>query len=86
MPRRGSSSGRPDHTGRIRPDQRDTDDTTPTVHGTGLRPEHAAAIFTTEDKSMSDGCRRNYRNRIRRMIGRFRSVQDCNLVKEGSIQ
>lgn len=56
------------HRGRIRPDQRNTDDTTPTIEGPGLRPEHEAAIFSTEDKSMSDGCRRNYRNRIRRMI------------------
>ena len=54
--------------GRIRPDQRDTDDTTPTVVGPGLRPDHQAAIFSTEEKAVTDVCRRDYRNRIQRMI------------------
>jgi hypothetical protein len=64
--RNGSSN--PLRSGRIRPDQRETDDTTPTIQGPGLRPEHEAAIFTTEDRAMSEDCRRNYRNQIRRMI------------------
>ena len=63
-----SSGGAAPQSGRIRPDQRSTDDTTPTVEGPGLQPGHQAAIFSTEDKSMNDNCRRDYRNRIRRVI------------------
>ena len=40
--------------GQIRPDQRDTDDTTPTVVGPGLRPDHQVTIFITRENPCYD--------------------------------
>ena len=67
MSRRTVTSVARDQGGVIRPHERDTDDVTPTVTGK-LLPEHAAAIFNTEDKAMSNPGRREYRNHLRRMI------------------
>ena len=64
---RRTGTGERRHGGVIRPHERDTDDVTPTVTGE-LLPEHAAAIFNTKDKAMSNPGRREYRNRLRRMI------------------
>lgn len=55
--------------GRIRPSDRDTDDTTsPIAAGVALNANDVAAIEATQSMSMKNPCRRNYRNRIKRFI------------------
>ena len=57
------------HGGRIRAHHRQTDDNTPTIGvGITLQDENMFAITTTEDKSMTDKSRRDYRNRLKRFI------------------
>ncbi|KAL7541385.1 hypothetical protein ACHAXR_011858 [Thalassiosira sp. AJA248-18] len=69
MARGNTSRGRGGGGGRIRPGDRDTDDiTAPIAAGVGLAAADAAAIEETESKSMTDRCRKDYRNRIKRII------------------
>ena len=57
--------------GRILPSQRaaDADDTTPILgEGIAIQTEHHVSIVTTENKSLDDKTRKNYRNRIKEKI------------------
>jgi hypothetical protein len=65
---RKRANGKRASTGRIPAHLRDTDDTTLTITGEDIRPEHAAAIFTTTDQGTTEGVRRNYRSRNRTVI------------------
>ena len=58
--------------GRIRPEDRLTDDTTATNTGGELSADHQAAIFSTQHQSMSAASRKDHRNRIRRIINWLR--------------
>ncbi len=65
---RKRANGKRASTGRIPAHLRDTDDTTLTITGEDICPEHAAAIFTTTDQGTTEGVRRNYRSRNRTVI------------------
>ena len=55
--------------GRILPSQRVADDTTPILgEGIAIQTEHHVSIVTTENKSLDDKTRKNYRNRIKEII------------------
>ena len=58
--------------GRIRPEDRLTDDTTATNTRGGLSADHQAAIFSMQHQGMSDTCCREHHNRIRRIINWLR--------------
>ena len=58
--------------GRIRPEDRLTDDTTATNTGGELSADHQAAIFSTQHQGMSAASRKDHRNRIRRIINWLR--------------
>ena len=65
--------GRDDHNGgsggTLRPQDRDTDDTPAPIAGSeAVNAAHATAIEETKSKSMLDVTRRDYRNRIKRLI------------------
>ena len=61
------------HGGRIRVHQRRTDDATPLIGGViALQVHHTTVITTTWDKYMTDKCRKDYRNRIKRFIEWFK--------------
>jgi hypothetical protein len=57
------------HSGRIRPHQRDTDDAAPVLGSALAAPEGFLEKFNeTNEKSMSTACRKNYRQRLARII------------------
>ena len=68
MPRTNKTSG-----GRIRPEQRDTDDSVPILGTTLEAPiDLSTGYMNTMKLDMTDTCRKDYRNRIKRMIKYWR--------------
>jgi len=68
MPKRGGGSGR------ILPHERDVNDEAQILgHNLEIDEEVANDIIATQQASMTDKCRKEYRNRIKRVINHFRT-------------
>ena len=69
--------------GRIRPQQRETNDSIPKL-GADLPPPEGLLLKVNETKkhSMKDTCRRDYRNRIKKIID-FWKVEDPQYYEIG---
>ena len=70
--------------GRIRPHQRDTDDTAPTIGAELELPEGLdQALNQTTKHDIDDACRKNYRQRLTRIINFWQAANDPDYYQLG---